>query len=133
MEEILGQVIERIAKERKLNARTLGEKINKTKQGTANIFKRDIIDSDLLLILSDVLDYDFVAHLYKKRPLIKFKLKENAEWQAKIDAVNEKVKELEKTINLKNQIIKGLEKVTLHQDETIKLLKEKEKFLTTKK
>lgn len=133
MEETLGQLVKRIAEQNNLNARTLGEKINKTKQGTASIFKRDVIDSDLLLILSNVLDYDFVAHLYKRQPLRKFKQKENAEWQTKIDTANEQVKQMKEVVHSKDQTIKRCEKTIKNQEEIIKLLKEKEEFLSAKK
>jgi chaperonin GroEL (HSP60 family) len=132
MEETLGQIIKRVAEQNNLNARTLGEKINKTKQGTASIFKRDVIDSDLLLNLSNVLNYDFLAHLYKRQPLKRFKQKENAEWQGKIDIANEQINQLKELISLKDKTIKGLEKTIRNQEEVIKLLKEKEEFLSTR-
>ena len=129
----MGQIIKRVAEQNNLNARTLGEKINKTKQGTASIFKRDVIDSDLLLTLSNVLNYDFVAHLYRKQPLKRFKQKENAEWQTKIDTANEQINQLKELTSSKDKTIKGLEKTIKNQEEIIKLLKEKEKFLSAKK
>jgi len=92
-----------------------------------------VIDSDLLLILSNVLDYDFVAHLYKRQPLRKFKQKENAEWQTKIDTANEQVKQMKEDVHSKDQTIKRCEKTIKNQEEIIKLLKEKEEFLSAKK
>src|SRR5690242_11198579 len=126
MEEILGQIIKRIAEQKGLNARTLGERINKTKQGTASIFKRDVLDTDLLLTLSTVLNYDFVSHLYKRSPLRKFKQTEAESWQIKIDAAIEQKNQLQELISSKDKVIKGLEKIIKNQEEVIKLLKEKE-------
>ena len=132
MEETLGQVIKRIAEERMLNARELGEKINKTKQGVLSIYKRNVVDTDLLITLSVVLDYDFVAHLYKRQQLKKIKQKEIAEWQSKIDTISEQKNQLKDLINSNNRAIASLEKLVKNQEEVIRLLKEKEKFLSSK-
>ncbi|QES88750.1 hypothetical protein [Rhizosphaericola mali] len=94
MDKYIGALIERIAKSKELNSRTLGLLINKTKPGTADIFKRTVIDTDLLIELSDKLDYDFFSFFYKNPIMDRFKKQEEKVWLDKLALLKNEISRL---------------------------------------
>lgn len=61
----IGSVIQKRTEELGLGPTELGRRISKTKSNVRDIFLRKSIDTDLLLIISKALDYDFFS-LYQK-------------------------------------------------------------------
>ncbi|MCE7044533.1 hypothetical protein [Dyadobacter sp. CY312] len=91
MAKQIGQLVKSVAEGQGLSQQTLGEKINKTKQGIASIYKRVTIDTTLLKEISIALDYDFFVHLYDDPDLRKFKEAEYSIWKNKIDVLVDKL------------------------------------------
>lgn len=65
----LGKLIQDKAREKKYSQQDLGELINRSKQNVGDIYKRQSIDSELLLKLSEVLEYDFFSVYYEDKNL----------------------------------------------------------------
>lgn len=101
----IGQLIKEVAVRQGLSQKEFGEKINRTKQGVASIYNRSTIAVDLLILISEKLDFDFFAELYKIPPLSKFKEKETAIWENKIAGLLEKVTSQEKLIEGKDETL----------------------------
>lgn len=119
----MGEIVRRVANDRGLTLEALGKLIHKAKQSVANIYRREYIDIKLLIELSDILDYDFVAHIYKEPLMKRFKEQENAVWYQQIKEGNEKLKKSEKTISDLNKTILDKEKIVTMLDEKINQLK----------
>ncbi|HAE66086.1 MAG TPA: hypothetical protein DCG77_02435, partial [Sphingobacterium sp.] len=61
----LGKKVEEIAKSKGYSQTALGKRVNMSKPGIASMYKRSGIDTDLLIKLTEVLDYDFFKHVYE--------------------------------------------------------------------
>lgn len=109
MAEKIGQMIKRVAAERGLSQKQFGEKINKTKQGVASIYRRATIDTELLKEICETLNYDFFAHYYKEEPLLKFKQLETDKWTQQIDLLNKEIVSKD-TILTKNEELFSLQR-----------------------
>ncbi|TKT85997.1 hypothetical protein [Dyadobacter frigoris] len=126
MTKRIGQLIKSVAEGQGLSQQGFGEKINKTKQGIASIYKRGTIDTNLLKEISIVLNYDFFVHLYDDPDLRKFKEAEYSIWQNKIDILAEKLDysikltaSKEETLATQRKLIAQLEeKIRMYEDET---------------
>lgn len=59
MELHIGSIIKRVADEKRIGPTELGSKINTSKQNIYGIFKRQSVDTKLLLKLCHALEYDF--------------------------------------------------------------------------
>ena len=59
MELHIGSIIKRVAEEKRIGPTELGSKINTSKQNIYGIFKRQSVDTKLLLKLCYALEYDF--------------------------------------------------------------------------
>ncbi len=64
----IGSIIEQKVKERKMSIAEFASRINRSRTTVYDIFSRKSIDIDLLLTISDALDYDFIAEIYLKTP-----------------------------------------------------------------
>jgi transcriptional regulator with XRE-family HTH domain len=83
----IGQIIKKVANSHGLNQTQVGQKIGRTKQGVASIYKRDTIDTDLLVNISDKLNHDFLSYYYEEEPMSAFKKIEIDKWESKITAL----------------------------------------------
>lgn len=70
MQEKIGQIIKRVVTSQGLSQRQFGEKINRTKQAVANIYKRTTIDIEGLLKERDYRD-KYYSLLEEHNKLIK--------------------------------------------------------------
>ncbi len=59
MEFHIGKIIKMVAKEKRIGPTELGNKINTSKQNIYGIFRRQSVDTKLLVKLSMALDHDF--------------------------------------------------------------------------
>jgi len=121
----IGQLIKQIAEGQGLSQKSLGEKINKTKQGIASIYRRATIDTDLLKEISIVLDYDFFAHFYEEPALEKFKNEQHSVWQNKLNLLSDKLDCSQKLIFSQEETLAIQRKLIAQLEEKIDLLKEK--------
>ena len=63
MEEVdIGKIIKDVFDKKGLTVTEFAKRINKSRENVYDIFKRKSIDTDLLQIISQVLEYDFFTH-----------------------------------------------------------------------
>lgn len=60
----IGSIIHRKLEESPLSIAEFAERINRTRPTVYDIFRRKSIDTDLLVRISEVLDYDFLREVY---------------------------------------------------------------------
>lgn len=60
----IGRIIEQKVKERNLSVAEFAKRIHRSRTTVYDIFKRKSVDIDLLLIVSEALDYDFLTEIY---------------------------------------------------------------------
>jgi transcriptional regulator with XRE-family HTH domain len=87
--KVIGRLIEEESQKQGYSQSSFAKAIHKSKQGVASIFRRSNIDIELLKQITQVLNIDFFAKLYEEAPLKEFKAKEIAEWELKIERLNE--------------------------------------------
>ncbi|WP_104384692.1 helix-turn-helix transcriptional regulator [Sphingobacterium sp. HMA12] len=114
----IGQIIKRVATEQGISQKQLGDKINKTKQGVASIYRRSTIDIELLKEIALVLNHDFLSYYYQDAPFKVFKELEVSNWEQKVDDLNEQ-------INLKDILLGKNEEILLLQRKYIAELEQK--------
>ena len=100
----IGQIIKERVTEKRLSQEALGKMINTTKQNVGNIYKRRSIDTQLLLKLCVVLEYNFFEVYYSEEPLKTMRQKE-------IEAFNNEIKALQNTIRQRDEKIRDLEEI----------------------
>ena len=105
MAKSIGQLIKEVASSKGLSQKQFGEKINRTKQAVASIYKRSTIEIELLMLISNVLEYDFFAQLYEKEHLRKFKTIETELWHDRIESLNEKIASMDKLLENKEELL----------------------------
>ncbi len=105
MEENIGQLVKRIAQGQGLSQSELGEKIKKSKQGVGSIYRRDTIDTKLLIEICTVLNYDFMAFYYTRPPLLAFKQREINEWESKISTLVKEIKDKDILLGKNDEIL----------------------------
>jgi transcriptional regulator with XRE-family HTH domain len=113
----IGQLIKEKVTEKRLSQEALGKMINTTKQNVGNIYKRRSIDTQLLLKLCAVLEYDFFEAFYTEEPLKSMRKKE-------LDAFNTEINNLQNTIRQKDERIRDLEEIMNSNKKVISLLEE---------
>lgn len=118
----IGQIIKEKVTEKRLSQEALGKMINTTKQNVGNIYKRRHIDTELLLKLCAVLEYNFFEVFYAEEPLKSMRKKETDLYSAEINR-------LKHTIQLKEERIKDLEEIMSSNKKVISYLEEeREKY-----
>lgn len=63
----IGNIIRQKVKERKLTVSEFAKNINRSRTTVYDIFSRKSIDVDLLLTISEALDYDFLSEVYLRK------------------------------------------------------------------
>jgi transcriptional regulator with XRE-family HTH domain len=121
----IGQLIKEKVTEKRLSQEALGKMINTTKQNVGNIYKRRSIDTQLLLKLCTVLEFDFFEAFYTEEPLRSMRKKE-------LDAFHTEVNNLQNIIKQRDERIRDLEEIMNSNKKVISLLEE-EKALYKKK
>jgi len=114
----IGQKIKEKATEKRLSQEAIGERINTTKQNVGNIYKRASIDTQLLLKLCEVLEFNFFELYYTQEPLKSMRDKE-------IDALNKQIKELQQEVKQRDQRIEDLEEKNADKKKLINAFEEK--------
>jgi hypothetical protein len=74
-----------------MSSSELARRINTSKQNMYSVFRRKSLDSELILILSEVLEHDFFQDL---RNELSFVVKESSEQYSKIEKLEKEVKVL---------------------------------------
>ena len=122
----IGQIIKERVTEKRLSQEALGKMINTTKQNVGNIYKRRSIDTQLLLKLCVVLEYNFFEVYYSEEPLKTMRQKE-------IEAFNNEIKALQNTIRQRDEKIRDLEEIMSSNKKGITLLEEEKELDKNKK
>ena len=122
----IGQIIKERVTEKRLSQEALGKMINTTKQNVGNIYKRRSIDTQLLLKLCVVLEYNFFEVYYSEEPLKTMRQKE-------IEAFNNEIKALQNNIRQRDETIKHLEEIANSRSKIISLLEEEKEIYKSKK
>ena len=104
-----------------LTQEALGKRINRHEKTVANIYKRATIDTGLLTDISAAIGYDFFQHYYEEEPLKSLHQGGIKEWQDKVEARNQTIKQLQQEIENKQKYINS-------QEDVIALLKEREQL-----
>ena len=63
----IGSLVRRIRKEKGISCKKLANALCCSVSNIYSIYKRDVIDYDLLLLISEVLEYDFLSLCYALR------------------------------------------------------------------
>ena len=113
----IGAIIKAKTLERNLSQEKLGKLINKSKQNVNDIFKRKSIDTELLLKLCDVLQYNFFEHYYEEEPLKSMRNEDLQRFKKLID-------ELTAGNAYKDEKIKNLNEIIESNRELLTILKE---------
>lgn len=122
MTKNIGQLIKEVAEDQGLSQQQFGKKINRTKQGAANIYKRSTIDTELLKDITRALNHDFFALYYEEEPLKSFREKEISEWTDKIEALNSELWAKDKLLEKNDEIISLQRKYIAELEEKLKRL-----------
>ena len=122
----IGQIIKERVTEKRLSQEALGKMINTTKQNVGNIYKRRSIDTQLLLKLCVVLEYNFFEVFYSEEPLKTMRQKE-------IEAFNNEIKVLQSSIRQRDERIKDLEEIMSSNKKVISLLEEEKELYKNRK
>ncbi|HEY0679630.1 MAG TPA: hypothetical protein VGD17_15200 [Chitinophagaceae bacterium] len=122
----IGQLIKEKVTEKRLSQEALGKMINTTKQNVGNIYKRRSIDTQLLLKLCIVLEYNFFEAFYSEEPLKTMRKKE-------IDAINSEISALQNIIKQRDERIRDLEEIMSSNKKVISLLEEEKEAYKAKK
>jgi len=113
----IGEIIKAKTLEKNLSQEKLGKLINKTKQNVGDIFKRKSIDTDLLLKLCEVLQYNFFEHYYDEEPLKSMRSEE-------LEVFKKLVDELTTSNERKDEKIADLNKIIASNSELLHILQE---------
>ena len=122
----IGQLIKEKVTEKRLSQEALGKMINTTKQNVGNIYKRRSIDTQLLLKLCVVLEYNFFEAFYSEEPLKGMRKKE-------MDAIRAEIAALQNIIKQRDERIRDLEEIMNSNKKVISLLEEEKEMYKAKK
>jgi len=106
-----------------LNQKEFGVLIHRHEKTIANIILRKTIDTNLLLEISKALNHDFFKYFYEEEPLKELREKEMIAITIGIENLKREVAQKEEMLLTNNRYIRS-------QEDVIRLLKEKEQFLT---
>lgn len=65
-----GSEIRKVLKEKGMTVSEFARRINKSRENAYDIFRRKSLDTDLLSIISQTLDYDFLAKSRERKPRV---------------------------------------------------------------
>ena len=114
----IGAQIEQRAIELRMGPTELSKLISTSKQNVYGIFKRKSIDSDLLLRMCIILDYDFFQLYTNLKRTLKSDIKIENTFQSRMPKVSSQVDMLQKDLEV-------LKKENALKDRMIKLLEDK--------
>jgi plasmid maintenance system antidote protein VapI len=119
----IGELIKDEYKRQGLNQKEFGVLIHRHEKTIANIILRKTIDTNLLLEISKALKHDFFKYFYEEEPLKELREKEMIAITIEIENLKREVAQKEEMLLTNNRYIQS-------QEDVIRLLKEKERFLT---
>lgn len=120
MREKIGQIIKRVATSKRLSQREFGEKINRTKQAVASIYRRATIDIELLKVISEKLEHDFLEYYYEDEPFKAFRDIKEKEWEEKVNGLKCELISKDKLVEKNEEIISLQRKYIAELEEKLK-------------
>jgi cell shape-determining protein MreC len=111
----IGKIIAQKAKDKELGATALAKKINTTPQNMYTIYKRQTIDTGLLLKLSEALQYNFFIHYEKDKTMIGIANSDTERLEKENTKLKEQLQRTEEKLNM-------LTELSEQQKKNIKLL-----------
>jgi hypothetical protein len=108
----IGKKIKEVLGRSKFNVTEFARKINRTRTVVYDIFKRDSIDTGLLLQIGKVLEHDFFLYLVPeklKEEKVLYQNKKDAEVFAELESYRKRLAELEKRNVLLEKMVALLE------------------------
>jgi hypothetical protein len=96
----IGKIIAQKAKDKELGATALAKKINTTPQNMYTIYKRQTIDTGLLLKLSEALQYNFFIHYEKDKTMIGIAYSETERLEKEITKLKEQLQRTEDKVGM---------------------------------
>lgn len=111
----IGKIIRERVKQSSLKNREITDKINRVEGTIYDIYKRETIDTETLLKLCKVLEFDFFELYYNEEPLRGMRNK-------KIDELKNENSELKTQMDLKNDYIHDLKEIIAAQKERINMI-----------
>ncbi|MGJ1342190.1 hypothetical protein [Sphingobacterium sp. 1.A.4] len=124
MKDKIGQIIKNVATAQGLTQQQFGEKINRTKQGAANIYRRSTIDTELLKSISRELNHDFFSYYYEDEPLKSFRDNESKGWLKQIENLQEELAAKDTLLEKNEEILSLQRKYITELEEKIARAKE---------
>lgn len=106
----IGNIIHEKVKGSVLSVKEIAKRINKSENTLYDIYKRDSVDTELLLKLSEILSFNFFARYDLEEPIKSMREDEAAR-------LRERIAELEEKILLQNEHIANLKEIILTQKE----------------
>lgn len=108
MKKNIGKLIQERVKSQRLGVTEFAKLINKERSNVYDIYKRDSIDTDLLKLIGQVLDYDFFQDLLEPETINKIIIKNSISNKILVEV---ELPESEfKQINITERIIKVITK-----------------------
>ena len=77
MEQLIGAQIRRVVEKRGMTVTQFAKRINKSRENAYSIFSRKTIDTGLLKLISEVLEYDFFMQYSKDYILLAMVYEQN--------------------------------------------------------
>jgi hypothetical protein len=115
MPKTIGDIIREQVSKSPLKNKEITDKLNRSENTIYNLYSKTSIDTDTLMALSEILEYDFFSFFYENPVLDKFKdkdvevlIKDRDELKEEVKRKSEHITDLQTSINTKNEIIQDL-------------------------
>lgn len=112
----IGQIIESIAAQKGYTQKQVGALINKHEKTVADIYKRDAIATDLLLVICKAFETDLFEVFYKEEPLTGFRRNEITRLNNRIQRLTERNQNLEERLNLAMMTIEAYKRASMMKE-----------------
>jgi hypothetical protein len=118
----LGQIIESVAKQKGFSNIKLGELLNKHDKTVADIWTREFVSFDYLVIFSRILNTDFLKYYYLEEPFKSFREEEEAKTKDIIQRQEETIKHINEKLALAKEVISAKTVIIEDQKKRIEVL-----------
>jgi len=105
----IGKIIEKIVREKRFPITEFAQKINTNRNNVYDIFRRDTIDTGLLLKISEVLEHDFFTDLLSDVSTTEKTAHSTNQVSTDITLLKKRIEELEKELKITQSQLKDKE------------------------
>ncbi|WP_300601960.1 hypothetical protein [Niabella sp.] len=96
--------------------------LHTSQQNISDMFGREEVDTALLKKVTEILDFNFLEPLRNEPPFLKYKEQEMAEWNAKIEQLQNQLKEKEVLLATRIELVETQRKLINELEEKVKRL-----------